>query len=105
MDELTEFLGALKLDALVGVFEAEALELDDLADLTAAEWGALGIKLGHKKRILKALESSGRISSIPSGFHSSGGATPAPPAEVSQAVSDQQTRLPGGGSTQHLQLR
>ncbi len=85
MSEVSEFLARLGLEALAEQFEAEGIDsVELLASLETSEFGQLGIKIGHRKRIQKALGvgSPSALGSLGSG-----------PAAAWQPISDQETAL------------
>lgn len=56
MDELQRWLAAVGLDQLAPVFQSNDVDLDVLADLTDADLEKIGVSLGLRKRLFKALE-------------------------------------------------
>ncbi|WP_251551399.1 hypothetical protein [Neobacillus muris] len=55
--DITQFLMALNLEKYIDVFEEEEVRLEDLLSFSEEDLADLGIKLGPRKRIMKALES------------------------------------------------
>ncbi len=79
---LAEFLDEIGLSKLLTVLQAESLELEDLAEVEPSEWKAMGVRLGHSKRIRRELRARGAL--IDSGSMSISG------------VSNKDTAMPGG---------
>ena len=59
MSALSEWLGARGLGALHAVLEAQQIDLDVLPDLTEDDLKDLGIALGPRRRLLKAIADGG----------------------------------------------
>src|SRR4051794_25526588 len=81
MTEIEQFLAALGLSQYAGVFADNALDLDVLPDLSDADLEKLGVLLGHRKKMLRAIAALG------------GPATdPAPEAPIPSAPSEAERR-------------
>ena len=65
MSALSEWLGARGLGALHAVLEAQQIDLDVLPDLTEDDLKDLGIALGPRRRLLKAIADGGGAPSRP----------------------------------------
>ena len=59
MSELSKWLNANGLDTLVEVLEKQQIDLDILPDLTESDLKDLGIALGPRRRLLKAIQTIG----------------------------------------------
>src|SRR5271155_186959 len=57
MPDLEDWLKQFGLDALAGVLASNDVDLDILPDLTEADFEKLGISLGHRRKLLKAIAS------------------------------------------------
>jgi class 3 adenylate cyclase/tetratricopeptide (TPR) repeat protein len=55
MSEIRAWLGGLGLGQYVEAFEAEQIEMADLRDLEDADLGKLGLPMGPRKRLLRAI--------------------------------------------------
>lgn len=55
MSDVQEWLGALGLGQYAGVFEENAVDEEVLGDLTDEDLEKIGVKLGHRKKLLKAI--------------------------------------------------
>jgi class 3 adenylate cyclase/predicted ATPase len=60
MTEIEQFLAGLGLSQYAGVFADNALDLDVLPDLDEADFEKLGILLGHRKKLLRAIAALGQ---------------------------------------------
>ena len=58
MQSISEWLQALGLDEYVKLFEQNKIDIDILPDLTERDLQDLGLPLGDRKRLLKALAAS-----------------------------------------------
>lgn len=65
MDSLRAWLEAHDLGRLEARFAEHQIDLDVLPDLTAADLAEMGVPLGDRKRILRAIESLGQDASLP----------------------------------------
>jgi hypothetical protein len=74
--DVGEWLRGLRLGRYETVFREHAIELDVLADLTDGELTQIGMPLGDRKRLLKAIASLSKIEP------SSSANEDAPPAEA-----------------------
>ncbi|WP_170576172.1 adenylate/guanylate cyclase domain-containing protein [Ruegeria atlantica] len=52
---IAEWLRELGLDRYIAVFEENAIDIDTLPELTDADLASIGVLLGHRKKILKAV--------------------------------------------------
>jgi class 3 adenylate cyclase/tetratricopeptide (TPR) repeat protein len=59
MSELSKWLNANGLDTLLEVLEKQQIDLDILPDLTESDLKDLGITLGPRRRLLKAIQTIG----------------------------------------------
>src|SRR4029453_13923206 len=59
MSELSKWLNANGLDTLLEVLEKQQIDLDILPDLTESDLKDLGIALGPRRRLLKAIHTIG----------------------------------------------
>ena len=59
MSELSKWLNANGLDTLLEVLEKQQIDLDILPDLTESDLKDLGIALGPRRRLLKAIQGIG----------------------------------------------
>ena len=59
MSELAKWLNANGLDTLLEVLENQQIDLDILPDLTESDFKDLGITLGPRRRLLKAIQTVG----------------------------------------------
>ena len=59
MSELSKWLNANGLDTLLEVLEKQQIDLDILPDLTESDLKDLGIALGPRRRLLKAIQTIG----------------------------------------------
>jgi hypothetical protein len=59
MGAIREWLEGLGLDQYAEAFEAEKIELDDLRDLAEADLERLGLPMGPRKRLLRAIQALG----------------------------------------------
>ena len=66
MSELSKWLNANGLDTLLEVFEKQQIDLDILPDLTESDLRDLGIALGPRRRLLKAIQTIGAIPQLES---------------------------------------
>ena len=55
MPDLENWLKQFGLEALAGVLAGDDVDLDILPDLTEADFEKLGISLGHRRKLLKAI--------------------------------------------------
>ena len=55
--DVGEWLRGLSLERYETVFREHAIDMDVLADLTDAELAQIGVPLGNRKRLLKAIAS------------------------------------------------
>lgn len=62
---LEAWLAQLQLSHLVPIFRENAIDVDIVNDLTAADLAEMGVSLGDRKRILKAIGNSPTIASAP----------------------------------------
>src|SRR5689334_17306685 len=56
MDELQRWLATVGLGQLAPVFQSNDVDMDVLADLTEVELEKIGVSLGLRKKLFKALE-------------------------------------------------
>ena len=77
------WLGSLGLGQYEALFRANEIDVDILSELTDVDLKELGVPLGHRKRLLKAISglAAAETSSAPS---ASAGATPIDAAERRQ---------------------
>ena len=61
MTEISTWLDHLGLGQYAATFVENAIDLDVLPDLTDADFERLGVPLGHRKRIIRAITSRGAI--------------------------------------------
>ncbi|MCU9838460.1 AAA family ATPase [Ruegeria sp. WL0004] len=61
---IAEWLEELGLDRYVAVFEENAIDMETLPELTDADLTLIGVLLGHRKKILKAISKSGPVSAV-----------------------------------------
>ena len=80
MIEVRQWLGQLGLDQYVELFEQNGIRADVLVDLTDADLRELGISLGDRKRLLRAIAVLCEPQTEPSTI-GTGSATEGPPAE------------------------
>lgn len=80
MDTLRAWLERLGLGQYAAAFERDDVDLDVLESLTEADLEALGVSLGHRKRLLKAIVERGAARPAP-------GARP-PPIESTTAAGE-----------------
>ncbi len=59
MSALRDWLTANKLDAVADALEAADIDLDVLPELTEADLAELGLSLGNRRRLLKAIAETG----------------------------------------------
>ena len=72
MTEISVWLDHLGLGQHAATFVENAIDLDVLPDLTDADFERLGVPLGHRKRIIRAISStSTNTRAPPAGFNSS----------------------------------
>ncbi len=64
MDKLQRWLAAVGLEQLAPVFQANDVDLNVLADLTEADLEKIGVSLGLRKKLLKALQQLQRSPDI-----------------------------------------
>jgi class 3 adenylate cyclase/predicted ATPase len=70
--EISVWLDHLGLGQHAATFVENAIDLDVLPDLTDADFERLGVPLGHRKRIIRAISSTGiNTRATPAGFNSS----------------------------------
>ena len=62
MSAISTWLETLGLGRYVGVFTENAVDLDVLPDLSEADFERLGVPLGDRKRILRAISSASMVS-------------------------------------------
>jgi class 3 adenylate cyclase/predicted ATPase len=74
--DVGEWLRGLGLERYETVFREHAIDMDVLADLTDADLTQIGVPLGDRKRLLKAIAG---LSKIESSFSAKEGAPPAEP--------------------------
>ena len=55
---IAKWLGELGLDKYVAVFEENAIDIETLPELTDADLASIGVLLGHRKKILKAVNDA-----------------------------------------------
>jgi len=55
MPDLENWLKQFGLETLAGVLAGNDVDLDILPDLTEADFEKLGISLGHRRKLLKAI--------------------------------------------------
>ncbi len=79
MDDLGKWLNRLGLGAYAGVFAENAIDQDVLPDLTDADFKELGIPLGHRRKLLKA------IATLAAGVGSSAAPSASTPSAISTA--------------------
>ena len=82
MTDAEQWLRANGFDSLIGVFEANDIDIEVLFDLTDADLKELGLTLGKRKRLLTLLNDPHAISRHP--------ATLQPTENVDQSFSIQQ---------------
>jgi hypothetical protein len=56
-EEITAWLDGIGLVQYATIFAENAIDLDILPDLTEADLERLGVALGHRKRILRAIDA------------------------------------------------
>ena len=61
MLSIRQWLGSIDLERYAGAFEANAVDLDILPSLTDVDLERLGVLLGDRRRISKALEEYGKV--------------------------------------------
>jgi class 3 adenylate cyclase/ABC-type lipoprotein export system ATPase subunit len=89
MADLREWLGGLGLESLAAVLADNDIDFDILPDLTEADFEKLGISLGHRRKLLKAI--AGRHDA---GASSATGAAPsAPPVAPSSEAERRQVTV------------
>jgi hypothetical protein len=66
-EEITAWLDGIGLVQYATIFAENAIDLDILPDLTEADLERLGVALGHRKRILRAIDALLDASSAPAG--------------------------------------
>ena len=72
MTEISVWLDHLGLGQHAATFVENAIDLDVLPDLTDADFERLGVPLGHRKRIIRAISSTSiNTRAPPAGFNSS----------------------------------
>jgi predicted ATPase/class 3 adenylate cyclase len=92
MSDLRDWLRGNSLEQYADAFEANDIDLDILPDLDERDLEQLGLSLGNRRRLLKAIAArngeAARISSFDeaSSFDKSASAASLPPAEKSSAV-------------------
>jgi hypothetical protein len=59
MAPIDQWLKSIGLSEYTNLFAANDIDVDILADLTAADLEELGISLGHRKKLLKAIAALG----------------------------------------------
>jgi class 3 adenylate cyclase/tetratricopeptide (TPR) repeat protein len=59
MSDVREWLDSLGLAQYADAFEENAIEFDVVSDLTEEDFETLGVKLGHRKRLLRAVATTG----------------------------------------------
>jgi hypothetical protein len=87
---LGEWLRGLGLGRYETVFRENAIDMDALADLTDGELAQIGVPLGDRKRLLKAVASLSKIE--PSSSSKEG----APPAEANLLATPTPLSRPAG---------
>lgn len=65
MNNLDEWLGSLGLPEYLPRFEEHAVDLSIVGDLTEADLKDIGIPLGHRRKLLRAIAELGRSASLP----------------------------------------
>ena len=71
MTEISAWLDQLGLGQYAATFVENAIDLDVLPDLTDADFERLGVPLGHRKRIIRAISSTSiNARAPPGGFNS-----------------------------------
>jgi class 3 adenylate cyclase/tetratricopeptide (TPR) repeat protein len=81
MSDLRDWLRRNKFEQYADAFEANDIDLDILPELTEADLEKLGVSLGNRRRLMKAIaERASDAQKSPSGLSTS---TPAPAAEFS----------------------
>ena len=71
MKEISTWLDHLGLGQYTGTFVENAIDLDVLPDLTDADFERLGVPLGHRKRIIRAISSTSvNLGGARAGFNS-----------------------------------
>jgi class 3 adenylate cyclase len=65
MTALRDWLKATKLEPLAETLEAHDIDLDILPDLSEADLEQLGLSLGNRRRLLKALAETGPAAQVP----------------------------------------
>ena len=86
MAEIRPWLEQLGLGQYAGDFEAEEIELGDLSDLSEADLEALGLSMGPRKRLLRAIAA---LTGEPPGQTGAPGLTPSPkfaPAPLAEKI-------------------
>ncbi|HTS53678.1 MAG TPA: adenylate/guanylate cyclase domain-containing protein [Burkholderiales bacterium] len=80
MQTIRQWLDALGLARYAAAFEADDVELDVLPALTEEDLLRLGVSLGHRKRILRALQEVGAAALAPETPQLNAAATSVPPS-------------------------
>jgi class 3 adenylate cyclase/predicted ATPase len=95
--DVGEWLRGLSLERYETVFREHAIDMDVLADLTDAELAQIGVPLGNRKRLLKAIASLSKTepgSSSKEGAPLAGANVPATPAPMPLAAGRDAERRP-----------
>jgi class 3 adenylate cyclase/tetratricopeptide (TPR) repeat protein len=93
MADLSQWLAQFGLEPLVGVLADNDVDLDILPDLTEQDFEKLGISLGHRRKLLKAIATLHDNSKIASNKTERELGNPAPTAPASEAERRQVTVL------------
>ena len=57
MSQISEFLESLGLGEYADTFEENAIDMEVIPELTDSDLKELGLKLGHRKKLLKAIDA------------------------------------------------
>src|SRR3954466_5256913 len=77
MNNMDEWLRSLGLSEYLSRFEEHAVDLSIVGDLTDADLKDIGIPLGHRRKLLRAMAELGR-----------GAALPGPPSDAIRDVAE-----------------
>ena len=86
MDALAAWLHALGLERYLEAFRANDVDLDVVRDLTEADLAALGVTLGDRKRLLRA------VATLPGAPTAGNGAPPVPRSPAATATASSASR-------------
>lgn len=70
MPDLPQWLAQFGLETLAGVLADNDVDLDILPDLTEQDFEKLGISLGHRRKLVKAITTLRDNSELPPGSQS-----------------------------------